>query len=196
MSVASPTARAAAACSARGAALPRRAHRPRRARAGAGAPDRCDLRRRRRVLEGVDAPRRAAPGVGLRHPRLRHDAGDRHRRHRSRGRQRPRALPRCSFSLATLHWSWPAWWSVPVDPAARSQRRRRVGRAGLAVPHPAVHRHAGDDGVRARAGEDGLGRHEDLDRRARRRRRLPATPTCRRSFAPSTRASSAATSRP
>ncbi len=59
------------------------------------------------------------------------------------------------------------------DAAGRRQRRRGLGRSGVAVPDPALHRHAGDDGVRARAGEDGLGRHEDLDRGARRRRRLP-----------------------
>ena len=88
------------------------------------------------------------------------------------------ALCAVTFSLATLHWSWPAWWSVPLTLLLGAERGRGLGRSGVALPDPTLHRHAGDDGVRARAGEDGVGRHEDLDRGAGRRRRTSATPTC------------------
>ena len=46
-----------------------------------------------------------------------------------------------------------------------------VGRSDRPIPHAAVHRHARHDGLRARAGEAGLGRAEDLHRGPAGRRR-------------------------
>ena len=56
--------------------------RPGAGRPGAGARPGRGFQRRRGVLQAGHPPRHAPPVLGLRHPRLRHDAGDHHRRHR------------------------------------------------------------------------------------------------------------------
>ena len=83
------------------------------------------------------------------------------------------ALVAVSFSLMTIHWDWSAWLAVPLCAGDRGGLRRRVRNARRSAAAPAVHRHAGHDGLRPGTGQMGQRRPEDFDRRAKRRRDVP-----------------------
>ena len=77
------------------------------------------------------------------------------------------------FSLLTIHLGWSAVGRDPARPPGGHDLRAALRRAGRPLPHPAVHRHAGHDGLRPRPGQVDLGRPEDLDRGPAARRQLP-----------------------
>jgi predicted ABC-type sugar transport system permease subunit len=79
------------------------------------------------------------------------------------------ALAAVSFAWLTLPQGWPAVLAIPLvlafGTALRYCARLDLRRAGRPNANPAVHRHAGDDGLRAGIGEGGLRRQEDHELR-------------------------------